>query len=118
MDFDDYREFLLAKKGVTEEQPFGPDVIVYKVMGKMFAMLAPDARKLKVSLKNTIEKNIALRELHEGIEGAYHMNKAHWSSFDMSFNIPSQLLLDCTTDSYDLVVKGLSKALKAELAKL
>lgn len=118
MDFDFYRDYLLAKKGVTEEQPFGPDVIVYKVMGKMFALLNPDARNLKVSLKNTADKNLALREQHYGIEGAFHMNKTHWSSFDMTQNIPTDIILECTTDSYDLVVKGLTKKLKEELSKL
>ncbi len=115
MDLESYREYCLQKKGVTEEMPFGPDALVFKVMGKMFALISLSALDLRVSLKNTPEKNIELRGDYPGIQGAFHMNKKHWSMFLMEENIPSKVLLDGTDDSYHLVVKGLTKALKVEL---
>lgn len=115
MDLDSFREYCLQKKGVVEGLPFGPDALVFKVMGKMFALISLSASELEVSLKNTPEKNIELRRDYLGIQGAFHMNKKHWSMFLMEESIPIKTLLGATDDSYSLVVKGLSKALTAEL---
>lgn len=118
MDIEAYREYCLSKPGVTESLPFGPDALVFKVMGKMFALVALDLPALRVSLKNKPEKNISLREAYHGIEGAYHMNKQHWSSVDLSQNVPISLLLELTEDSYKLVVEGLSNKVQSELKVL
>lgn len=118
MDLDDFRTYCLSKKGVTEELPFGPDALVFKVMGKMFALTPLDNPDFIVSLKNTPDKNQELRAEFPGIQGAFHMNKTHWSMFQMNEGIPSSILKACTDESYDLVVSGLTKKLKAELAGL
>ncbi|MFT5883922.1 MAG: putative DNA-binding protein (MmcQ/YjbR family) [Arcticibacterium sp.] len=115
MDLDWFREYCLQKKGVTEELPFGPDALVFKVMGKMFALVSLSALDLRVSLKNTPEKNLELRGDYSGIQGAFHMNKKHWSMFLMEENISAKTLIEATDDSYKLVVKGLTKTLKAKL---
>ncbi len=118
MDIETVRAYCIDKKGVTEELPFGPDTLVFKVMGKMFALLPLDESDLRVSLKSTPEKNLELRAENPGIQGAYHMNKKHWSMFLMREGISSNLLKECINDSYDLVVSGLTKKLKTELAAL
>ncbi len=118
MDLELFREYCLKKKGVTEELPFGPDTLVFKVMGKVFALTPLDEPDLRISLKNTPDKNLELRAEYPGIQGAFHMNKKHWSMFLMREGIPTQVLLDCTDDSYNLVVAGLTKKLKNELAAL
>ncbi|UBM59122.1 MmcQ/YjbR family DNA-binding protein [Marinilongibacter aquaticus] len=118
MHIDEYRDFVMSKKGVTEELPFGPDTLVFKVMGKVFALVPLDTEDFRISLKNTPEKNQDLRASYPGIQGAFHMNKLHWSMFLMNMGIPSSVLQECTNDSYNLVVKGLTKKLQAELENL
>lgn len=118
MNLETVREYCLSKKGVTEEMPFGPETIVFKVMGKMFALTPIDHHNLRVSLKNTPERNEELRADHPGIQGAFHMNKKHWSMVIMNEGVPSKLLLELIDDSYNLVVKSLTKKLKTELAEL
>ncbi len=118
MDQELFRAYCLCKKGVTEELPFGPDTLVFKVMGKMFALMPLESADMRVSLKNTPEKNEELRAGNPGIQGAFHMNKTHWSTFFMREGISASLLKECTDDSYNLVVKGLTKKIQAELAAL
>lgn len=118
MNLETVIEYCLAKKGVSDETPFGPDTIVFKVMGKMFALTPIDHQNLRVSLKNTPERNEELRSEHHGIQGAFHMNKKHWNMVLMNEGVPSKLLLELIDQSYDLVVSGLTKKLKTELAEL
>jgi predicted DNA-binding protein (MmcQ/YjbR family) len=118
MDIESLRTYCLAKKGVTEELPFGPDTLVFKVMGKMFALLPLENLDLRLSLKNTPDKNLELRAQHPGIQGAYHMNKKHWNMVLMSMGVPSKLLFELIDESYDLVVRGLTKKLREELEEM
>lgn len=118
MDVEDFRNYCLAKNGVTEELPFGPDVLVFKVMGKMFALGALESVPFKVSLKSNPNRAIELREeFPDYIEGAYHMNKKHWNSLQIEM-LPPQLVTDLIEHSYDLVVKSLPKKLQQELENL
>lgn len=118
MDVETFRNYCLAKQGVTEELPFGPDALVFKVAGKMFALAALEAVPFRVSLKCDPEKAIALRDEHpDHIEGAYHMNKKHWNSLQVE-SLPPQLVRELTDHSYSLVVAGLPKKLQQELQNL
>ena len=118
MDVDSIRNYCLAKKGVTEELPFGPDALVFKVMGKMFALAALESIPFKVSLKCDPEKAVALRdEYPDQIEGAYHMNKRHWNSLKVE-HLPPRLVQQLIDHSYSLVVSGLTKKLQQELKNL
>ncbi len=118
MDIEEVREFFLGFKAVTEEQPFGPDTLVFKVMGKMFGLMPLDGEHFGISLKNTPEKNLELRAEYPFINGAYHMNKAHWSSVSLRTNVRDSLVKELITESYDLVVQGLTRKQKAELEAL
>ena len=103
--------------GVTEELPFGPDTLVYKVMGKMFALTPLDSESFKVSLKCNPTKAIELREEFDYIVGAYHMNKIHWNTINAEIS-PTKQLKELTDHSYNLVISGLTKKLKIEYDNL
>lgn len=115
MNIEDVRDFCLSFKGVTEELPFGPDTLVFKVMGKMFLLLPLDVENLVLSTKNTPEKNVDLRARYPNIVGAFHMNKVHWNNLYIDFSTKRELILELITESYELVKKGLTKKLQAEL---
>lgn len=115
MEIDELRTYCIAKPGVTEVFPFGPDVLVFKVLGKMFALVSLAAEKAKVSLKCAPDRGIELRETYfDRIQGAYHMNKKHWNSLDIE-QLPSQLVCELTDHSYALVVEKLTKKQRAQL---
>ncbi|MFJ4004395.1 MmcQ/YjbR family DNA-binding protein [Streptomyces sp. NPDC090023] len=101
---------------VTEEFPFNPDTSVFKVLGKMFALVALDARPLTVNLKCDPEDAPRLRADHEGlIVPGYHMNKRHWNTVTVDSDLPDALVRELVEDSYDLVVAGLPKAERLKL---
>jgi predicted DNA-binding protein (MmcQ/YjbR family) len=114
MDVDSLRTYCLAKPGVTETLPFGPDAFVFKVMGKMFALVNLEGEPLSLSLKCDPERAIALREQFPQIEGAYHMNKKHWNSLQVKM-LPPGLVTALIDHSYTLVTQNLPKKLQQEL---
>lgn len=119
MNIEEYREYCLSKKGVTESFPFDEQTIVFKVMGKMFALSGLEHQPAKANLKCDPERSIELREEYDGlIYGAFHMNKLHWNTVELEMNIPHKLVLDLIDHSYDLVVSKLTKKLKFELENL
>ena len=118
MDIETLRSYCISKKGVTEDFPFDDVTLVFKVMGKMFALVSLERLPLQVNLKCNPEKAIALREEHDGaILPGYHMSKVHWNTLIVE-KISPKLILELIDHSYDLVVSKLTKKLKDELAKL
>lgn len=119
MDVETFRNYCISKKGVTEELPFGPDALVFKVMGKMFALAGLDQVPLTVNLKCNPERARELRETHEqNILPGYHMNKKHWNTLILDGQLSPDLILELTDHSYDLVVSGLKKKQQQELENL
>ncbi|MBX2951050.1 MAG: MmcQ/YjbR family DNA-binding protein [Leadbetterella sp.] len=114
MNIEELREFCLGFKAITEETPFGPENLVYKVMGKMFALVPLDSEFPQVVVKNTPEKNEFLRNEYSYINTAYHFNKVHWVAIDNTLKNPA-LTRQLITESYEVVKKGLPKKLQAEL---
>jgi predicted DNA-binding protein (MmcQ/YjbR family) len=114
MNIEQLREYCIAKKGVTEEFPFGETTLVFKVMGKMFA-LTDLGGDFTVNLKCDPELAIQLRENYSAVLPGYHMNKTHWNTIVMDGRIPSKLICEWIDHSYNLVVEGLPKKLKNEL---
>lgn len=109
MDIETFRNYCLQKKGVTEEFPFGPETLVFKVMGKMFALTGLDAAPYRISLKCDPDRAIELREEYdEKIQAAYHMNKKHWNSIAPEA-LPPTLVYALIDRSYALVVSKLTK---------
>ncbi|MBG47582.1 MAG: MmcQ-like protein [Pseudozobellia sp.] len=118
MNIEAFREYCLSKKGVAEELPFGPDALVFKVMGKMFALSALERLPTQVNLKCDPERALQLREEFDGaIVPGYHMSKVHWNTI-MINEVPPKLLVGLIDHSYDLVVSKLPKKVKAELEGL
>ena len=118
MDIETLRSYCISKKGVTEDFPFDDVTLVFKVMGKMFALVSLERLPLQVNLKCNPEKAIVLREEYDGaILPGYHMSKVHWNTLIVE-KISPKLILELIDHSYDLVVSKLTKKLKDELAKL
>ena len=118
MNIEEIREYCLHKKGVTEETPFGDMVLVFKVMGKMYALLPLDETEGRINVKCEPELAISLREEYSGVIPGYHMSKKHWNTliFDGSFS--DKELTEWIDHSYELVISGLPKKLKDELNNL
>lgn len=119
MDIEIFRNYCLAKKGVTEGLPFGPDNLVFKVMGKMFALASLDEVPLKVNLKCDPDRAVELREEYpEEILPGYHMNKMHWNTVVVEGHLPHSLVFELIDHSYNLVKESLTKKLQKELEDL
>jgi len=99
------REFCLGMKGVTESFPFDEDTLVFKVMGRIFALVSLESRS--INLKCDPEKAITLREEYTAVTPGYHMNKKYWNTIQLDGTVPERLIREWITESYDLVVEGL-----------
>ena len=118
MNIEEFRQHCIGKKGVTEEFPFDEVTLVFKVMGKMFALAPLERLPVQVNLKCDPERAIELRETHDGvIMPGYHMSKVHWNTLYLE-QLPAHLIMDLIDHSYDLVVQKLPKKLKEEWTRL
>lgn len=115
MNLADAIDHCLAKKGVEETTPFGPDALVYKVLGKMFALTDPDVVPARMNLKCDPDRALELRDEYEAIIPGYHMNKKHWNTVTLDETLSSDLVLELIDHSYELVVKGLKKSDREKL---
>ena len=110
MDQHELKAQCLALPGASEEFPFGDEVSVFKVGGKMFAACNLDAQPLQLSVKCDPELAVQLRAAHPAIAPGYHLNKRHWNTITLDGSLPDQMVTDMLGDSYDLVVASLPKA--------
>jgi len=117
MNIEEYRDYCLAKKGVTEGFPFDETTLVFKVMNKMFALTGIEDFEF-INLKCNPEKAIELREELNGILPGYHMSKKHWNSVYLNKDVSDKLIYQCIDESYDLIVSSLTKKLQKELENL
>ena len=115
MDVRRVRAYCAERPGATCEHPFGPGVRVYKVRGKVFA-LVPETAPWSVSLKCDQVLARILRENHAAITPGYHLNKAHWNTVALNGSVPASLVREMITQSYELVVRGLSAAERRSLS--
>ena len=107
------REYCLKKKGaITEEFPFGEDVLVFKVHGKLFLLTRLEQRPLSLNLKCEPELAIELRERYTSVQPGYHMNKKYWNTITLDDSIPSREVYKMIDHSYEQVVSGLPGRLK------
>ncbi|WP_299669201.1 MmcQ/YjbR family DNA-binding protein [uncultured Polaribacter sp.] len=122
MHIEQLRDFCIVKKGVTEHFPFDDVTLVFKVMGKMFALTGLsnwEKGEQKINLKCDPDKAVELRGVYEGINPGWHMNKRLWNTVTInSSDVPDDLVKELINHSYDLVVKSLTKKLQAELENL
>jgi predicted DNA-binding protein (MmcQ/YjbR family) len=116
MNIEEFREYCIAKPRVTEEFPFDENTLVFKVMGKMFA-LTDLVDEFSLNLKCDPERAIALREQYPAIQPGYHMSKVHWNTVNMDGSLSQKMILELIDHSYQLVVDKLPTRLRQELKK-
>ncbi|MEN8228994.1 MAG: MmcQ/YjbR family DNA-binding protein [Bacteroidota bacterium] len=109
MNIEEIREYCIAKPGVTEGFPFNDTALVFKVMGKMFALLDLSEDERGLSLKCDPELAIELREQHPEVTPAWHFNKQNWNGVDPTGSVPAEKIREWIDHSYELVVKGLKR---------
>ena len=117
MNVEDYRDYCLKKPGVTEGFPFGEQTIVFKVMNKMFSLTGVE-NFVSINLKCDPELAIELREEFHSVKPGFHMNKKHWNTIENEGDVTDKKIFELTDLSYNLVVKNLTKKLKAQLKLL
>lgn len=117
MNIETLREYCLSKKGVEETLPFGPDVLVFKVMGKVFLLCPLDTEAFQFNVKCDPDLAIELREAFDAVQPGYHMNKKHWNTILVNGSIPMKRLKEWIDHSYDLVVSSLPVKQREQLRK-
>ena len=126
MDFQACRDYCLMQLQSVEDFPFGPDVYVYKVVGKVFAILAESAdpanpaaevRLASINLKCDPTEAVMLRQIFPAITPGYHMNKRHWNTVGLDNSVPENEIKRMIENSYALVVKNLPKAQRPALSQ-
>jgi predicted DNA-binding protein (MmcQ/YjbR family) len=118
MNLEDFYHYCLAKPGVEETYPFGEQTLVFKVMGKMFALSGLEKEEFTVNLKCDPQRAQELRERYEEVQPGWHMNKHHWNTVHFDGDLPEDLQRELIDHSYELIVKSLTKKLQAELEAL
>src|SRR5438270_10105706 len=109
MDAVEFREYCLTKPKATEGTPFGETVLVFKVAGKMFALMSLDGVPATANLKCNPDLTLELRDRYEHVRPGYHMNKKHCNTEEIEGPITETELRKIIYHSHDLVVKNLHR---------
>jgi len=115
MDIEQLRTYCLAKKGTSEDFPFGEETLVIRVGRKMFALTTLTNYPPRVNLKCDPERALELRERYEAVQPGYHQNKRHWNTVTLDDSIPPREILEMIDHSYELVFRSLTKREREEL---
>jgi predicted DNA-binding protein (MmcQ/YjbR family) len=118
MNRNELTAYCLSKPAAQVEQPFGPEADVFKVMGKMFALIPVDADPTNISLKCDPILGQMLRDTYPAVTPAYHMNKRHWINVKADGSVADDEIEEWIDHSYECVLKGLTKAQREQLRKL
>ena len=117
MNIEEYRDFCLSLPGATEELPFGPDTLVFKVGGKIFALTNLQTFE-SFNVKCDPERAVDLRERYDYVRPGFHMNKKHWNTILVGTGAPDAQLRQWLTESYQLIVAALPKAVRTEILQI
>jgi predicted DNA-binding protein (MmcQ/YjbR family) len=119
MNIEQLQNYCISKKGVTEDFPFDAHTLVFKVLGKMFALVGLEkweAGEKSINLKCDPDYAEELRAEYNAIQSGYHMSKKHWNTIDLTMDeISTKSLFELIDHSYDMVVKGMIKKLRDSL---
>lgn len=119
MNIEEYRDYCMNKKAVTEHFPFDNDALVFKVLGKMFALASLkkwEAGEGFINLKCDPEYAQELRAQYESIKPGYHMHKQQWNSvYIQTGELPKTLILELIDHSYEMVIKSMTKKMRDTL---
>ncbi len=118
MDYEALCRYLESKPGARRDMPFGPEALVFKVLKKIFAIVAWQADPLTVSLKSDPMDAVILRKQYDAVRPGYHLNKKHWNTVILNDSVPELELLRMLDDSYDLVVEGMPWADREKLIEM
>ena len=116
MDRDGVFALCLALPGAEETYPFGDEVAVMKIGGKMFALVSLGDEPV-VNLTCDPSRALELRAAHAGIRPGYHQDKRHWNSVDLDGSVEDDVVRGLVEDSYDLVVAKLPRAVRDPLVE-
>ena len=110
MNIESVREYAIAKPRAEEGFPFGDDVVVFKVDGRIFLLLPLNTEPHRFNVKCDPDQALQLRdEYPDTILPGYHMNKKHWNTVLIDGRIKKALLQKLIDDSYGLVAKNKKK---------
>ena len=109
MNRNELRDYCLSMTGAVEEFPFGVEVAVFKVKGKMFALLPVVADPMTISLKSDPIEAVMLREMYQAVQPGYHLNKKHWNTVTLDDEVPDERICEMVEDSYTLVRQSLTR---------
>lgn len=115
MNQEEIRDYCLSKKGVIEEFPFNDTALVFKVAGKMFALLDLSEESRGLTLKCDPGLALELREQYPDVTPAYHFNKKHWNGINFAGNISDNNIKEWIDHSYNTVVNGIPKTKREAL---
>lgn len=109
MDIDQLREFCLSIKGATEDMPFEDPYLVFRVMGKWFAVIPLHDPELKINLKCDPDLAIDLRDQYQSVQAAWHFNKKYWNAIFLNRDMNDETVKQWIHHSVEEVVKKLPK---------
>ena len=118
MNIEQYYDFCLSKKGVTEHFPFDEDTLVFKVGGKMFALSSLkqwENGTPSVNLKCDPQRALELRSDFEAIEPGFHMSKIHWNTVTLNGDVTDKMVYEMIDDSYNLIFRSLTRKIQNEI---
>lgn len=115
MNIKELEQFLDTFMCAESSFPFGPEALVFKIKGKMFAVLAQRHGREYVSLKVKPEDGEVLTSQFTDITPGYHLNKRHWITVYFNGDVEDGFVQDLCERSYDLVVAKLKKAQRISL---
>lgn len=122
MNIEQLRDYCLSKKAVTESFPFDADTLVFKVLGKMFALVPLEKwerGEASITLKCDPDYTQKLREQYESIYAGPYVSNKHWNTLSIhTGELPQEFIFELIDHSYDMVVKGMTKKLREELSNL
>ncbi|MFT3826263.1 MAG: MmcQ/YjbR family DNA-binding protein [Chitinophagaceae bacterium] len=115
MDIEWLQAYCLAKPAVEETLPFGPDVLVYKVAGKVFLLCPLDTEMMQFNVKCDPDMAVELREQYACVLPGYHMNKKHWNTIIVDGSVSVKLLKEWIDNSYELIVDSLPVKIRQQI---
>jgi len=118
MDYETLCDYLERKIGARRDMPFGVNTLVFKVLDKIFALVAWQSEPLSISLKVDPIEGMFLCRQYEAIVPGYHLNKKHWITVTLNGSVPDEALRAMMDDSYTLVIKGMTRNAKSKLRKM
>lgn len=118
MTRDDVLDLCASLVGAIEDYPFGDGVAVFKVGGRMFALVGLDGEPGSVNLKCDPELALDLRDRYAAVSPGYHANKRHWNTVELDGSIEDDEFREMVEHSYALVVAGLTRRQRAALATI